>query len=40
MQAILGSRWNNLRPGDTVSVRILDAKSGNVIVNQQVAVEG
>jgi len=40
MQAILGSRWNNLRSGDTVSVRIVDVKSGKTIVDQNVVVEG
>jgi FlaG/FlaF family flagellin (archaellin) len=40
MQAILGSYWYNLRAGDTVSVRIMDVKSGKVIVDQNVIVEG
>jgi len=40
MRAILGTTWNNLRAGDTVSVRIVDVKSGKTIVDQNVIVEG
>lgn len=40
MQAILGPNWNNLRAGDTVSVRILDANSGKLITDKDVTVEG
>jgi FlaG/FlaF family flagellin (archaellin) len=40
MQALLGNKWNNLRVGDTVAVRIMDAKSGKTIVDQNVIVEG
>lgn len=40
MQVILGQTWNNLRAGDTVSVRIVDVKSGKTIVDQNVVVEG
>ncbi len=40
MVAILGPNWNILRAGDTVAVRIVDAKSGKVIADQNVVVEG
>jgi len=40
LQSILGNKWNNLRAGDTVNVRILDAKSGKMLVDQDVIVEG
>lgn len=40
MQSILGNNWNTLRAGDTVSVRIVDVKSGKTIVDQNVVVEG
>jgi archaeal type IV pilus assembly protein PilA len=40
MQAILGNYWYNLRAGDTVSVRIIDLKSGKELVDQNVVVEG
>lgn len=40
MRAILGTEWNNLRTGDTVTVRLVDVKSGKTIVDQNVIVEG
>ena len=40
MQAILGNTWNNLRVGDTVSVRLMDVKDGKELVDQNVIVEG
>lgn len=40
VHAILGPQWNNLRAGDSVSVRIIDVKSGKTIVDQDVMVEG
>ena len=40
MKAILGGQWYNLREGDLVAVRILDAQSGKIIVDQNVIVEG
>ncbi|MFA5332680.1 MAG: type IV pilin N-terminal domain-containing protein [Methanoregula sp.] len=40
MQAILGTNWCNLRSGDTVSVRIIDTRSGKTVVDQNVIVEG
>jgi len=40
MQVILGQKWNNLREGDTVSVRIVDVASGKTIVDQNIVVEG
>ncbi|MDD1695044.1 MAG: type IV pilin N-terminal domain-containing protein [Methanoregula sp.] len=40
MQAILGNEWYNLKQGDIVTVRIIHVPSGNVIVSQQVVVEG
>jgi len=40
LEAILGGKWNNLRAGDTVTVRIMAANSGKVLVDQDVIVEG
>jgi len=40
MTSILGKGWNDLKPGDAVTVRIIDAKSGKTIVDQNVFVEG
>lgn len=40
MRSILGAGWFNLKPGDAVTVRIIDAKSGKTIVDQNVIVEG
>jgi FlaG/FlaF family flagellin (archaellin) len=40
MQVLLGGRWNNLKPGDIVTVRIVDQQTGKTIVDQKVVVEG
>ena len=40
LQAILGGKWNALRQGDLVTVRVIHIPSGKAIVDQQVAVEG
>ncbi|MDD1689963.1 MAG: type IV pilin N-terminal domain-containing protein [Methanoregula sp.] len=40
MEAILGTKWNHLRAGDTVTVRIMAANSGKILVDQNVLVEG
>lgn len=39
MESILGRNWTYLRQGDSVNVRILDAQSGKMIVDQNVVVE-
>ncbi|MDD1686433.1 type IV pilin N-terminal domain-containing protein [Methanoregula sp.] len=40
MQSILGGNWSYLRTGDTVTVRVVDLKSGKTLVDQNVMVEG
>lgn len=40
MQSILGANWSALRSGDTVTVRVVDMKSGKTLVDQNVMVEG
>ena len=40
LTSILGTNWTNLKAGDTVSVRILDVKTGKEVVDQNVVVEG
>jgi hypothetical protein len=40
MQAILGTNWNVLRPGDIVNVRIMHVPSGTMLYNSPVTVEG
>jgi len=40
MMAILGTNWNNLRPGDIVRLKILHAPSGKVLYDGKVTVEG
>lgn len=39
MQAILGSNWYELRPGDIVNVKIVHIPSGKVIYEKNVGVE-
>ena len=38
MQGVLGGGWENLRAGDTVSVRIIHVPSGKTILQKDVAV--
>jgi FlaG/FlaF family flagellin (archaellin) len=40
MQAVLGSNWNVLRPGDIVNVKIVHIPSGKIIWQADVPVEG
>jgi flagellin-like protein len=40
MQAMLGSNWNALRPGDIVKVKIVYVPSGSPIFEKDVKVEG
>jgi FlaG/FlaF family flagellin (archaellin) len=40
LTSILGTGWNTLNAGDTVSVRIIDVRSGKTIADQNVVVEG
>ena len=40
MQAVLGDNWNELRPGDLVTVKILHIPSGKLIFESDVGVEG
>ena len=40
MQAMLGGNWNNLRPGDIVTVKITHIPSGKVIFSKDVTVTG
>jgi len=40
LQAILGGNWTHLKAGDTVTVRIVDTKSGKMLVDQNIMVEG
>ena len=37
-QAVLGTCWENLRPGDVVSVKIIHLPSGKAIFQKDVAV--
>ncbi|ABS56888.1 hypothetical protein Mboo_2374 [Methanoregula boonei 6A8] len=40
MMAVLGSNWNVLMPGDTVSVRVIHIPTGKTILQKNVIVEG
>ncbi|MGA2917451.1 type IV pilin [Methanoregula sp.] len=40
MQTVLGSGWEQLSPGDTVTVRVIYAPTGKAIFQQNVAVTG
>jgi len=40
MMAILGPNWNALRPGDIVTLRIMDIQSNKLIYDGKVTVEG
>lgn len=40
MTAVLGSNWNMLMPGDTVSVKVIHIPSGKTILQKNVVVEG
>jgi len=40
MMAVLGSNWNALRGGDTVSVRVIYVPTGKTILQKDVTVEG
>ena len=40
MQAVLGSNWNVLRPGDIVNVKVIHIPSGKTIWQGDVPVEG
>jgi FlaG/FlaF family flagellin (archaellin) len=40
LTAMLGCNWNSLRPGDTLTVKVVHNPSGKVIVNKDYAVEG
>jgi flagellin-like protein len=39
-EGMLGCKWESLRPGDTITVKVVHNPSGKVIVNQNYAVEG
>lgn len=38
LQAVLGQGWENLRPGDTVNVKVIHVPSGKVIFQKDIAV--
>ena len=38
--AMLGCKWEDLRPGDKITVKVTHIPSGKVLVNQEYAVEG
>jgi len=38
--AMLGCKWESLRPGDKITVKVTHIPSGKVLVNQEYAVEG
>lgn len=40
MMAVLGSNWNLLRAGDTVSVKVVHVPTGKTILQKDVIVEG
>ena len=40
MQAVLGNKWNLLRAGDTVSVKVIHVPTGKTILQKNVIVEG
>ena len=40
MTYVLGTGWQNLLPGDTVTVKMIDVPSGKVIYQQNVPVTG
>jgi hypothetical protein len=40
MQTVLGSGWEQLSPGDTVTVRVIYTPTGKAMFQQDVAVTG
>ncbi|WP_292368071.1 type IV pilin N-terminal domain-containing protein [Methanoregula sp. UBA64] len=40
MQAVLGKKWNLLRPGDIVNVKVIHIPSGKTIWQEDIPVEG
>ena len=38
VKAVLGTNWNDLRPGDTVNVKVIYTPTGKVIFDQDVPV--